>query len=102
MILYVDNDRRIIGFNKILTKEREKEEVAKSGAIIFEDDFNFEIGEDIEGKTKEFYLNEDGTIRIEYVDIELQEESLTEQEQITIDTALTVEYIACLLEANLG
>lgn len=27
---------------------------------------------------------------------------LTEQEQITIDTALTVEYMACLLESNLG
>ena len=29
-------------------------------------------------------------------------QSLTEQEQIAIDTALTAEYIACLLEANLG
>jgi len=27
---------------------------------------------------------------------------LTEQEQIAIDTALNVEYIACLMEANLG
>lgn len=27
---------------------------------------------------------------------------ITEQEQIAIDTALTVEYMACLLEANLG
>lgn len=32
---------------------------------------------------------------------EPEEEPLTEQEQIAIDTALTVEYMACLLEASL-
>lgn len=35
---------------------------------------------------------------------ELQPEPqmLSEQEQIAIDTALTVEYMACLLETNMG
>lgn len=33
---------------------------------------------------------------------EPEPQKLTEQEQIIIDTALTVEYMACLMEANLG
>lgn len=32
---------------------------------------------------------------------EPEPQTLTEQEQIAIDTALTVEYMACLLEASL-
>ncbi len=31
-----------------------------------------------------------------------EENPLTEQEQIAIDTALNVEYMVCLMEANLG
>ena len=41
-------------------------------------------------------------IRIEYEEIPPEPAPpLSEQEQIAIDTALNVEYIACLMEANL-
>ena len=33
---------------------------------------------------------------------EPEPQTLSEQEQIAIDTALTVEYMACLMETNLG
>lgn len=41
----------------------------------------------------------------EYIPPKLESTSippLTEQEQIAIDTALNVEYMVCLMEANLG
>lgn len=47
------------------------------------------------------YDPETGTFS-EYIQPELEPQKLTEQEQIIIDTALTVEYMACLMEANLG
>ena len=40
--------------------------------------------------------------RYEPVSALISDLPLTEQEQIAIDTALNVEYIACLMEANLG
>lgn len=38
----------------------------------------------------------------EYTPPEPEPQPLTEQEQISIDTALNVEYMVCLLEANMG
>lgn len=99
MILYIDNDRKILRYNAISALE---DMMHIENAVWYDGDFSFEMENDIEGKQKVFYLNEDGTIRVEYVDIERKEEPFTEQEQIAIDTALNVEYIACLLEANLG
>lgn len=103
MILYIDSSRRITAYNKTLTPAQEQAEAAKGGAVIFSGEFDFFMGEEKEGRKKEFYLNEDHTIRIEYIDI-LPEPapSLTEQEQIAIDIALNVEYMVCLMEANLG
>jgi len=50
----------------------------------------------------DFDLETDGMIRIEYEEIPPEPAPpLSEQEQIAIDTALNVEYIACLMEANL-
>lgn len=46
------------------------------------------------------YCPETGTFS-EYIPPEPEPKPLTEQEQIAIDTALTVEYMACLLEASL-
>lgn len=96
LYLLLTKDMKIVGYN-----EKQMQNPLDKIVVFYAGEFDFSMGENIEGKNKEFYLNEDGTIRIEYVDIELQEEPLSEQEQIAIDTALTVEYMACLLEASL-
>lgn len=97
MLLYIDENRKIKSYS---TNDNSSKTV-KGYVEFYNGEFNFFMGDYIDGKEKVFYLNEDGTIRIEYVDIKLQEEPLSEQEQIAIDTALNVEYIACLMEASL-
>lgn len=42
-----------------------------------------------------------GTEWVEYKTETIKEIPITEQEQIAIDTALNVEYMACLMEASL-
>lgn len=102
MILYINSNRKITAYNKTLTPAQEQAEAARGVAVIFSGEFDFFMGEDIPGKQKAFYLNEDNTIRTEYTDVKPEHlKPLTEQEQIAIDTALNVEYMVCLMEANL-
>lgn len=101
MILYIDENRRITSYNETLAPEAAAAEIAKGTAAYFDGDFDFFMGEDKPGMQKSFYLNEDSTIRIEYIDAIKESQPLSEQEQIAIDTALTVEYMACLMEASL-
>lgn len=102
MFLYLDENRRIIASKDNISQEAAKKLEQKKIGAYYAGEFSFFMGENRAGFKKAFYLETDGTIRIEYEPI-LQESAqpLSEQEQIAIDTALNVEYIACLLEANL-
>lgn len=103
MLFYLDGDRRIIDNNPVISYVSALKVIAENPlAEWHETEFSFTMGEDRPGFEKAFYLETDGTIRIEYAEIPPEPvPPLTEQEQIAIDTALNVEYIACLMEANL-
>ena len=103
MLFYLGTDRRIIDNNPIISYSSALKIMAKDPLAEWHDiDFSFTMGEDRPGFEKQFFLETDGQIRIEYAEIPPEPvPPLTEQEQIAIDTALNVEYIACLLEANL-
>lgn len=103
MLLYLDENRRIIDKNYVISHASALKIMAENPLAEWHDiDFSFAMGEDRAGYEKAFYLETDGTIRIEYEEIPPEPAPpLSEQEQIAIDTALNVEYIACLMEANL-
>lgn len=103
MLFYLDENRKILDNNFAISHASALKVIAENPLAEWHDiDFSFAMGEYREGFEKVFYLEEDETIRIEFEKIPPEPiPPLTEQEQIAIDTALTVEYIACLMEANL-
>lgn len=103
MLLYLDENRKIIDNNYVISHASALKIIAQEPFAEWHDiDFSFAMGENRTGFEKAFYLEEDGTIRLEYEPIPPEPiPPLSEQEQIAIDTALNVEYIACLMEANL-
>lgn len=101
MILYTDKDRRIYAYKADVADEVAKAEEIRGAGIFYDGEFDFFMGENRAGLEKTFYLNEDGTIRIEYDEPMQKMSPLSAQEELAIDTALNVEYIACLMEANL-
>ncbi|GEM_PF-3614714 len=103
MLLYLDENRKIIDNNYVISHASALKIMAENPLAEWHDiDFSFAMGEERAGFEKAFYLEEDGTIRLEYEAIPPEPAPpLSEQEQIAIDTALNVEYIACLMEANL-
>lgn len=102
MILYLDGNRRVLAYKDDISEAMAKAEEARGAGVFYDGDFDFFMGEDKPGFEKAFYLETDGTIRIDYTAIPIELITpLSEQEQIAIDTALNVEYIACLMEANL-
>lgn len=105
MLFYLDGNRRIIDNNPVISYVSALKVIAENPlAEWHETDFSFTMGEDRPGFEKAFYLEPDGTIRMEYAEIPPEPAApapLSEQEQLAIDTALNVEYIACLMEANL-
>ena len=60
MILYVDADKRIYGYNPFIQSDTENED-----AIMYEGTFSFEQGEEKEGYKKVFYFR-DGKIELDY------------------------------------
>lgn len=60
MILYVDADKRIYGYNPYIQSDTENED-----AIMYEGTFSFEQGEEKEGYKKVFYFR-DGKIELDY------------------------------------
>lgn len=60
MILYVDADKRIYGYNPYIQSDTENED-----AIMYEGSFSFEQGEEKEGYKKVFYFR-DGKIELDY------------------------------------
>lgn len=97
MILFLGENRKIVAYKE--TAEDTK--IENAGKVFYDGEFDFFMGEDRAGYEKVFYLDENGTIRVEYEKLPPDTPPLSEQEQIAIDTALNVEYIACLMEANL-
>lgn len=103
MLFYLDENRKIRDNNPAISYASALKVISKDPLAEWHDiDFSFTMGEGRPGFEKQFFLETDGQIRIEYAEIPPEPvPPLTEQEQIAIDTALNVEYIACLLEANL-
>ncbi len=95
MYLLLTKDMRIVGYN-----EKQIQNPLNKIVVFYAGEFDFSMGENIEGKNKEFYYIED-EIQIKYTDIEPTIPILTEQEQIAIDNALNLEYLVCLMEASL-
>ena len=101
MLLFLDRNRKIIAYKKT-PDSTDYSKVLDEEKFFYTGEFSFFMGDDKQGFEKAFYLKEDGTIRLEYEAIPPEPAPpLSEQAQIAIDTALNVEYIACLMEANL-
>lgn len=73
MILYVDTDKRIYGYNPYIQSDTENED-----AIMYEDSFSFEQGEEKEGYNKVFYFK-DGKIELDYQPIPESEPTIDEK-----------------------
>lgn len=73
MILYVDTDKRIYGYNPYIQSDTENED-----AITYEGSFSFEQGEEKEGYNKVFYFR-DGKIELDYDPISDLEPSIEEK-----------------------
>lgn len=73
MILYVDKDKRIYGYNPYIQSDTENED-----AIIYEGYFSFEQGEEKEGYNKVFYFK-DGKIELDYESILEPEPTIDEK-----------------------
>ena len=70
MLFYLDTDRRIIDNNPIISYSSALKIMAKDPLAEWHDiDFSFTMGEDRPGFEKQFFLETDGQIRIEYVEI---------------------------------
>ncbi len=63
MFLYLNKDKRITAYDDSSTREQMKEEIKKEMGVWYDGDFDFFMGEDKPGMQKDFYLNEDNTIR---------------------------------------
>lgn len=103
MLFILDENRKVLDNNYVISHASALKIMAENPLAEWHDiDFSFAMGENRAGYDKVFYLEKDGMIRIEYEEIPPEPAPpLSEQEQIAIDTALNVEYIACLMEANL-
>lgn len=67
MLLYLDENRKIIDNNYVISHASALKIMAENPLAEWHDiDFSFAMGENRAGYEKAFYLNEDGTIRIEY------------------------------------
>ena len=67
MLLYLDENRKIIDNNFVISYASVLKVMAKNPFAEWNEvDFSFAMSEDKPGFEKVFYLNEDGTIRIEY------------------------------------
>lgn len=67
MLFYLDKNRRILDNNFVISHAGALKVMAKNPlAEWHEIDFSFAMGEDRPGFVKAFYLETDGTVRIEY------------------------------------
>lgn len=73
MILYVDKDKRIYGYNPYIQSDTENED-----AIMYEGSFSFEQGEEKEGYNKVFYFR-DEKIELDYEPISDLEPTIDEK-----------------------
>ena len=69
MFLYLGENRRIIASKEEISQEDAMKLEQKKIGVYYAGEFSFFIGEKKPGFEKVFYLNEDGTIRIEYEEI---------------------------------
>lgn len=70
MLLYLDKNRKILEVNYVISHASALKVIAENPlAEWHEIEFSFLMGEDRPGFEKAFYLETDGTIRIEYAEI---------------------------------
>lgn len=69
MILYFDGNGKICAYKAEISEKDAKREEACGVGVFYDGEFDFFMGENKPGFEKVFYLNEDGTIRIEYEEI---------------------------------
>lgn len=73
MLLYLDKNRKILEVNYVISHASALKVIAENPlAEWHETEFSFLMGEDRPGFEKAFYLETDGTIRIEYAEIPLR------------------------------
>ncbi len=64
MLVYIDENRKITGYNTIIPKEESQKYLVENYCIWIEEEINYP--EPKEGYQTVMYLNEDNTIRYEY------------------------------------
>lgn len=85
MFLYLGENRRIAALKDNISRYDAKKLEQKGIGAYFNGEFSFFMGENRAGYEKAFYLNEDGTIRIEYEEIPPRQPTLEEVMQAKLD-----------------
>ena len=85
MILYFNGNGEICAYKAEISEKDAKREEACGAGVFYDGEFDFFMGEDKPGFEKAFYLNEDGTIRIEYEKIPPRQPTPEEVLQAKLD-----------------
>lgn len=102
MILFLESDGKIKHTNTFLTDEDaecEAKRCAWMGAYLYAGEYNFEADRREGYKETHYFDKNSESIHVEYTAIEPEpEEPLSETEQAILQTAITTEYTAALVE----
>lgn len=106
MILFLDSNGKITGWNTFLSRKEAEKEVKRCawmGAYFFDGEHDFDADKKEGHNATRYFDKKTKIIRVEYAPIEPEpEEPLSGTEQAILQTALTTEYIATLQEMTLG
>lgn len=85
MFLYLGEKRRIVAIRKKISEQTSRMLEEKGVGVYYAGEFSFFNGEDRPGFEKAFYLETDGTIRIEYEKIPPRQPTPEETMQAALD-----------------
>ncbi len=85
MILYFDGNGKICAYKAEISEKDAKREEACGAGVFYDGEFDFFMGEDKPGFEKAFYLETDGTVRIEYEKIPPRQPTPEEVMQAKLD-----------------
>lgn len=98
MLIYFDTMRKITSHDEISHEEALVRMQENPLCVWYEGGFSFFDGAEKEGCTKEFYIDENGAISIQYAPAD---PPLTEAEQAVLQTAINTEYLLYLMESTI-
>lgn len=98
MLIYFDTMRKITSYDEISHEEAVARMQENPLCVWYEGTFTFFDGAEKEGCTKEFYIDGNGGISIQYVPVDLP---LTDTEQAVLQTAINTEYLLYLMESTI-